>query len=505
MSPASPTATSSPLTPTSVTVSTAKAATAAADALIIGIRHDEDKADLAPTLDLLGFTGDKSQVVVFPSAGLVKAKIVAAIGLPAEPTAEDLRRATAKALRALSNVESVAIDLHPASIEEVGAIAEGVHLGRYTFTAFKSAENTKGSKASTKVEISSVTILSAFARQTAATAAAERAATVSASVNIARDWVNTPPGDLRPEQFADAITAFAGTDVKVQVWDEKRLEKENCGGILGVGQGSDSPPRLVRLTYSPSGSTSGSKLPHLALVGKGITFDSGGLSIKPGASMQTMKLDMAGAAAVVAATVAIARLGLPIQITAFACLAENMPSGSATRPGDVLTMRNGSTVEVHNTDAEGRLVLADGLVLAAEATPDHVIDVATLTGACVVALGTNTTGVLTNDEELGEAVMDAASISGESMWRLPITEEMQDLVRSSAIADLRQHNPKPAGGTLFAAAFLREFVNDVSWAHLDIAGPSFNEGSAHGHTPAGGTGVGVRTLVQVAAALAADR
>lgn len=490
-----------------VTLSTAKPATAAADALILGIRHDDDKGELAPTLDLLGFTGEKSQVVVFPSAGLVKAKVVAAIGLPAEPTAEDLRRATAKALQSLKNVSTVAIDLHPASVDEVGAIAEGVHLGSYAFTAFKSkSAGTSDKKSQDKmVEISTVTILSAFARQTVASAAADQAQTVSTAVNMARDWVNTPPGDLRPGAFADAITAFAGTDVKVQVWDEKRLEKERCGGIVGVGRGSDSPPRLVRLTYTPADVPTSKKLPHLALVGKGITFDSGGLSIKPGASMQTMKLDMAGAAAVVAATVAIARLGLPIQITAFACLAENMPSGDATRPGDVLTMRSGSTVEVHNTDAEGRLVLADGLTLATEAKPDHIIDVATLTGACIVALGNNTTGVLANDDELSDAVIDAAHATGESMWPLPITEEMQDLVRSSSIADLRQHNPKPAGGTLFAAAFLREFVNDVSWAHLDIAGPSFNEGSAHGHTSAGGTGVGVRTLVQVASALATKR
>ena len=488
----------------SVTLSTAKPATSTADALVVGIRNDDDKGELAASLDLLGFTGAKNQVMVFPSPAGLKAPVVAAIGLPAEPSAEDLRRATATALRALKNVSTVAIDLHPAGVDEVAAIAEGVHLGTYAFTAFKSskkAADEEDTDAAAPAELSDVTILTAFARQTAATAAAERAQTVSEAVNIARDWVNTPPGALRPTSFADAISSYAGTDVRVSVWDEKRLEKEGCGGILGVGQGSDSPPRLVRMTYRPSGAAA-KNAPHLALVGKGITFDSGGLSIKPGASMQTMKLDMAGAAAIAAATVAIARLGLPIRITAFACLAENMPSGTATRPGDVLSMRGGTTVEVHNTDAEGRLVLADGLTLAVEAEPDHVIDVATLTGACVVALGNHTTGVLANDEAFSEQVLSAARTTGESMWPLPITEEMQDLVRSSTVADLRQHNPKPAGGTLFAAAFLREFVGDVSWAHLDIAGPSFNEGSAHGHTSVGGTGVAVRTLVQVASDLA---
>jgi leucyl aminopeptidase len=212
---------------------------------------------------------------------------------------------------------------------------------------------------------------------------------------------------------------------------------------------------------------------------------------------------MAGAAAVVAATLAIAELGLPVKVTAFACLAENMPSGSATRPGDVLSMRSGATVEVHNTDAEGRLVLADGLALAVEAEADRIVDVATLTGACVVALGERTTGVLGNDDDLSDAILAAARTTGESMWPLPIVEEMKSAVTSSKIADIRQHNPKPYGGTLFAAAFLREFVGETPWAHLDIAGPSFNDGGEHGYTPSGGTGVSVRTLVRLASDLVA--
>jgi leucyl aminopeptidase len=480
----------------SVSLSTAQPTTARADALILGIRGDDDKGDLAATLDVLGFTGEKGQTLAFPSAGAVKAPIVVAVALPAEPTAEDLRRAAARGVRAAKNATSVAVALHPASVDEVEAIAEGVALGGYRFETYKSAK--KGADQTPTLE--TAVILSPFARQTTATKAVERAATVAAAVNTARDWVNMPPADLRPGDFAEAITAHAGTDVKVTVWDEKRLAKERCGGILGVGQGSDSPPRLVMLAYEPADAVA-----HLALVGKGITFDSGGLSIKPGASMQTMKLDMAGAAAVVAATVAIARLGLPIKITAYACIAENMPSGSATRPGDVLTMRSGATVEVHNTDAEGRLVLADGLALAAEAKPDRIVDVATLTGACVVALGELTSGILGNDEAFSETVLAASKSAGESMWPLPIAEEMKAKVNSSSIADLRQHNPKPYGGTLFAAAFLREFVNDIPWAHLDIAGPSFNEGSAFDYTPVGGTGTGVRTLVRLATELAEAR
>ncbi|MGA8986639.1 leucyl aminopeptidase [Aeromicrobium sp.] len=479
----------------SVSLSTAKPTTARADALILGIRGDQDKGDLAPTLELLGFTGEKGQSVVFPAGEGITASVVVAVALPEEPTAEDLRRAAARGVRAAKNATSVALALHPAGVDEVEAIAEGVALGGYAFETYKSAK--KGAK---KKDLKSAVILTPFARQSTATKAVERAATVAAAVNAARDWVNTPPGDLRPGDFAEAITAHAGTDVKVSVWDERRLAKEKCGGILGVGQGSDSPPRLVTLSYEPANSVA-----HLALVGKGITFDSGGLSIKPGASMQTMKLDMAGAAAVVAATVAIARLGLPIKVTAYACLAENMPSGGATRPGDVLHMRNGATVEVHNTDAEGRLVLADGLALAAETKPDHIVDVATLTGACVVALGELTSGIMSNDDELGETVLASSRSAGESMWRLPITEEMKGKVTSSSIADLRQHNPKPYGGALYAAAFLREFVGETSWAHIDIAGPSFNEGGVSDYTPVGGTGAGVRTLVKLATELATPR
>ena len=474
-----------------VSLSTAKPTTARADALIVGIRNDENREEFASALELLGFTGEKDQVVVFPSNGAAKAGVVVAVALPDEPDAEDLRRAAARGVRAAKNVTSIAVALHPTGVDEVEAIAEGIALGAYTYDAYKSKKKSKGAKKSRT--LTTATILSAFARQSLATKAVERAATVSEAVNIARDWVNTPPGDLRPTAFADAITTHAGTDVRVSVWDEKRLAKESCGGILGVGQGSQSPPRLVTLTYAPANTVA-----HLALVGKGITFDSGGLSIKSGTGMATMKLDMAGAAAVVAATVAIARLGLPLKVTAFACLAENMPSGSATRPGDVLTMRNGSTVEVLNTDAEGRLVLGDGLALAAEAKPDRIVDVATLTGACVVALGERTSGVLGNDYDFGKRVIANAKDAGESMWPLPIAEEMKALVTSSKIADLRQHNPKPYGGTLFAAAFLREFVNDIPWAHLDIAGPSFNEGSPYDYTPSGGTGTGVRTIVKLA-------
>jgi len=484
-----------------VSVSTSKPTTARADALVLGIRPDDDTGELADVLGLMGFTGAEDQTVTFPSGGLVKAPLVVAVALPADASPEDLRRAAARGVRAVRSSASVAVAFDPTDEAGAVAIAEGVHLSAYRYDTYKSSAK-KGAKAKQKKEkktsVTSVAILTSLARQSTVQRAVEQAATLAESVNIARDWVNTPPGDLRPPAFAKAIDAFAGDVVSVSVWDEKRLAREKCGGILGVGRGSDAPPRLVTLTYDPPNATT-----HLSLVGKGITFDSGGLSIKPGASMQTMKMDMAGAAAVVAATVAIARLGLPIKLTTFVCIAENMPSGGATRPGDVLTMRNGSTVEVHNTDAEGRLVLADGLALAVEAKADRIVDVATLTGACMIALGTRTAGIMANDDDFRDRVFAAATSSGESMWPLPIVEEMRSVVRSAPVGDLRQHNPKPYGGALYAAAFLREFVGETTWAHLDIAGPAFNDGSAYDYTPTGGTGASVRTLVQLARDLTA--
>lgn len=457
---------------------------------MLGVRTDEDAAPFGDLLAAVGFTGKADQLVTVPAGDLATATSVVAVALPAEPTAAQLRAAAARGVRAAQG-GTVALALQPAGVDEAAAIAEGARLGAYRYSVYKKAPAGDAPDRS----VTALTVLTPFARQSSAQKAFDRATVVTDAVAAARDWVNAPPADLRPADFAEAITAFAGSDVTVKVWDEKRLAKENCGGILGVGRGSDAPPRLVTLTYSPAKPTT-----HLALVGKGITFDSGGLSIKSGSGMKTMKCDMAGAAAVVAATVAIAKLGLPIKVTAYACLAENMPSGDATRPGDVLTIRNGATVEIHNTDAEGRLVLADGLSLAVESGADRILDVATLTGACVVALGDRTSGVLGVESTVQE-VLDAAAVTGESMWPLPIPAEIRARVRTSSIADLLQHNPKPSGGTLFAAAFLEAFVGDVPWAHLDIAGPSFNEGSAYDEIPVGGTGAAVRTLVEYASRL----
>jgi leucyl aminopeptidase len=449
---------------------------------------------LQPLLSTLGFDGKPGEVVRIPTGGAVKSPLLILVGLgdSDKVTPETVRRAAGVAARAVSNAATVALALPAGDAAHVRAVADGYLLGSYSYTAFKTSP-----APDTAAE---VVILSDAARQKDAVAALETAQVVAAATNLARDWVNTPPGDFTPEKFADAVTETRKSrkaKVTVKVTDEKALEADGCGGIIGVGRGSASPPRLVELTYKPRGAKA-----HLALVGKGITYDSGGLSIKPGASMTTMKCDMAGAASVVAATFAIAELGLPVAVTTYAPMAENMISGNATRPGDVLTMYGGKTVEVLNTDAEGRLVLADALVKATEHKPDLIVDVATLTGACVVALGERVAGLLGNDEELIGRVRAAGDRVGEAFWPLPIPDEMGEKVKSNTkIADLAQHNSERWGGTLYAAAFLREFVADHTWAHLDIAGPAFNDKGPYGYVPSGGTGMSVATLVELADSL----
>ncbi|HTY72938.1 MAG TPA: leucyl aminopeptidase, partial [Actinomycetes bacterium] len=330
-------------------------------------------------------------------------------------------------------------------------------------------------------------------------AAAARARAVCAAVTRARDLVNTPAGDLHPKDLAEAAVALAAeAGLAAEVLDERGLRRRGYGGILGVGQGSANPPRLVRVAYRPTRTRA-----HLALVGKGITFDSGGLSIKPPLGMDWMKSDMAGAAAVLAATAAVARLRLPVSVTAYAPLAENMPSGSATRPSDVLSIYGGRTVEVLNTDSEGRLVLADAIVRASEDEPDLLVDVATLTGAQLVALGTRVAGVMGNRDAARDLVHRCAAEAGEQTWPMPLPDELRRGL-DSAVADIANHDPSRMGGMLVAGLFLKDFVPaELPWAHLDIAGPAWNGEAPYGYTPHGGTGFAVRTLVRLAEQVAA--
>jgi leucyl aminopeptidase len=440
----------------------------------------------------IGTSTKVGQTCKLPTNGKVKAAMLLTVGLGPEPTdgtldLDVLRRAAGAAARATSGKDTVALALPAATDEQIRAVVEGALLGSYAFDRYL---------ADKAEPVSEFVVISDVARSRSARSALAEATAVAGAVNFARDLVNVPPNDLYPESFAQELKSRSkSSKVSVSITDEKALEDKGYGGIMGVGKGSIRPPRLVKLSYKPS-----KPVAHIALVGKGITFDSGGLSIKPSNAMATMKCDMSGAAAVSAATFAIAELGLPVRVTTYACLAENMPSGHATRPGDVLTMYGGKTVEVLNTDAEGRLVLADGITTANDDKPDVLIDVATLTGACVVALGDKVSGVFSNDEDLHYSIPGIAERAGEQMWPLPIPDEMKDKVRTTKVADLSQHNPEAWGGALYAAAFLREFVGEgISWAHLDIAGPAFNEGSAEGYTPKGGTGAAVRTLVQLAA------
>lgn len=458
---------------------------------------------LRPLLSTLGVTGGVGEVTRVPTSGTaVNAGLLVLVGLGAEDglDASVVRRAAGAAARGVPNAASVALALPAETPEEIRAVTEGWLLGAYTFTRYKQG----GEKESGPAE---VVVLSHAARKAESVAAFEQAQVLAGAVAATRDWVNVTPNHLTPPVFADEVAAAVKTankalpkgtaKIKVVVHDEKALAELGCGGILSVGAGSAAPPRLVELTYAPKGATT-----HLALVGKGITYDSGGLTIKPPASMSTMKSDMAGAASVVQALLAIAALGLPIKVSVFAPMAENMISGAAARPGDVVTTYSGRTVEIRNTDAEGRMILCDAITRAVEVEPDVIVDIATLTGHMVVALGDRIGGVLGSDDVV-DALVAAGEAGGEVHWPMPITEEVVERMHGSPVADLLQHDWIRWGGGLYAAGFLREFTDGLPWGHLDIAGPSFVS-AASGHLTAGGTGFGVATLVDYARALAAS-
>jgi leucyl aminopeptidase len=450
----------------------------------------------SPMLASMGFGGSFGEVVKVPTNGTVNAAQLLAVGLGPRDglSLEKVRRAAGIAARNIGNAASVTLALPAGDAGHVRAVAEGFRSGLYRFDTYKTASG----KARTRSTVAEVVVLSDAARDDDVIAALEAAGVVGDLTNQARDWVNTPANDLAPTSFADEIErATKGTGVAFEVLDVDQLTELGCGGILAVGRGSANPPCLVKLSWRPD-EPAGS----VALVGKGITYDSGGLNIKPGSSMGTQKKDMAGAAAVVAAIRAVAALEVPVEVTAYLPLAENMISGSAMRPGDVLTTLSGKTVEVLNTDAEGRLVLADALTLAVREEPDVIVNVATLTGPCVVALGERIAGLFGDDDTVA-AFQAAASISGELFWHLPIPDEQRRTVRTeSRIADLLQHDLVRWGSALYAAAFLEQFVEERPWVHLDIAGPAYNSGAPWGHVPSGGTGFSVSTLVAYVESLA---
>jgi leucyl aminopeptidase len=497
----------------------------AVDALVIGLHSQPDEGGallpaagaesiaaafdgkLTATLALLGATGAPGEVTKLATLGTVTAPLLVAVGLGDEPSgsapaAETLRRGTGAAVRALAGSGTVALALPvPDDADAPGvlrAILEGALLGSYRFAGYK----TKPQPAR-RDPVAALQVTVPDAADAAAGAEVTRAEVVGRVVRLARDWVNTAPNDLRPPQFADAVVAAAdGTGLEVEVLDFDQLKAGGYGGIVAVGQGSEAPPRLVKLSYTPQGVPQPKRV---ALVGKGITFDTGGLSIKPTAGMWEMKSDMAGAAAVGAAMLAVAALKPPVAVTGYLAMAENMPSGTAYRPGDVITMFNGKRVEVLNTDAEGRMVLGDAIARACADGTDYVFETSTLTGGQVVALGKRIAGVMGSPQTC-ERVKAAGDAAGEPAWPMPLPDDVRKGMESE-IADISQVHASMdrAGHMLQGGVFLREFVAEgVEWAHIDIAGPSYHTGEATGYWTKGGTGVPIRTLLTLIDDVAAN-
>jgi leucyl aminopeptidase len=371
-------------------------------------------------------------------------------------------------------------------------VVEGIGLGAYRYDGPRWAERPSRIEQVWIVAGPRGPLAERAKRQAAIETAVRRGQVAVEATWRTREWVNQPPRDMTPTRLAQVATeAAAGAGVRVDVWDESRIEAERLGGLLGVSAGAAEPPRLLRLEYKPRRAAKAS----IALVGKGITFDSGGLSLKTAAGMMTMKSDMGGAAAVIAATVAAAELQLPVHVTGWVAATENMPSGTAIHPGDVLVARNGTSIEVLNTDAEGRLVLADALSLAAEEDPDAIVDIATLTGGQRVALGDGMAAVMGTDEALVRRAIAAGEAAGEPLWQLPLVSSYRKKL-DSEVADLRNVTGNTAASAVMAALFLKEFTAGRPWAHLDIAGPSWSD-SEDGWITKGGTGWGARTLIEL--------
>jgi leucyl aminopeptidase len=473
-----------------VVASTEAVESVSCDTLLVGAQRSSETAVLAPGSELvdaaldgyltqylqeMAYKAERGDMLTVPTFGRLAAKSITVAGLGSDPTEHSLRAVAGNAARSLSERSVVASTLQ-ATTGSAAAMAEGFLLGSYRFTAFKS--NPRPSK------IQRLILLGGPPDGALETGVARAEATA-----LARDLTNEPASSLTPETLADRALEIADVSgLEAEVLDADELSSQGFGGIIGVGQGSARPPCLIRLRYSPSNPTS-----RITLVGKGITFDSGGLSIKPAASMEEMKTDMAGAAAVIGALSACSRLEITAEVTGIIAAAENMLSSTSFRPGDVLRHYRGKTTEVTNTDAEGRLVLADALAYASEQSPDALIDVATLTGAIKVALGSKAVGLFCNDDSLAEQLESAASSSGERVWRLPLYDDyLKEL--DSDVAD-HKNSAGRWGGSIIAAMFLKEFVGSgIRWAHLDIAGAA-RSATAYDEVSKGGTGISTRTLI----------
>jgi leucyl aminopeptidase len=504
----------------SVTLASAGALRLDVDVLVLPVLESDGKATPDATLTDVdralgghlhraaaaeGFKGRAEQTFLFHTQGRLPAARVALVGLgPRERcTPEQLRQAAGRGVRAVLKGKAVQVALQiPPTADDAGALraaTEGALLGGYRFDRYR----TNGAEERGALAGLRIALPPGVRRSDALEDALRLAVRVAEATNHARDLVNEPAADLTPERLAEEARRVAREcGLKIQVDGPEELRRLKMGMFVAVGQGSANAPRLIELTYLPKGKAAAA--PPLVLVGKAITFDSGGLSLKPAEGMVEMKTDMAGAAALLGVMEVVAALKPPFPVVALLGAAENMPSGTAYRPGDVLTSRLGKTVEVTNTDAEGRLVLGDVLAYAAERKPSAIVDVATLTGACIVALGTHVVGLWSTDDRLADEVVQASRRAGEAMWRMPLVELQKESLRSE-IADMKNAGERP-GAAIAAALFLREFVGGVPWVHLDIAGPSTSS-KERGYFGKGATGVTVRTLVELvrgrAAAVAA--
>lgn len=452
------------------------------------------KGNLRARIDKSKFTGAEGSTLLYPSAGAMPAAQLLLIGLGGgEISSETWRKVAARAHKEAraTGAEELAIFFSPDKNAEAaaGAIVEGALLAAYQFSKYRS--NTTSPS-----EVKSLTLFRpGFSRTAALQKSADAAQVIVSGVRLARDLVNEPPSVATARFLGEQAQRHCrGRGLSVEVWGKKKIEAMKLAGLLAVNRGSHEEPRFIKIHYKPAAKAK----KKITLIGKGITFDSGGLSLKPSKSMETMKLDMAGGAAVIATMSCLPKLGFDIEVTGYVPTTDNLPGHNAQKPGDVIRYLNGKTIEVLNTDAEGRLILADALALAARQKPDYMINLATLTGACMVALGTQVGGLFSNNQPLADQLLRASQESGEKLWQLPLVKEYKDMIKSS-VADMKNIGGSH-GGAITAALILQEFVGDVHWAHLDIAGPAFAE-SDNVLCPKGGTGFGVRTLLRFLAGL----
>ena len=453
---------------------------------------------VATTLELGHYEGKEGERLTINTLGEMKAKHVVFLGLGQKEkvTQDTLRKFGGTVVKIARELKASSVFLSFPTSHDVStriasqAIVEGLELGSYRFHTFK---GTQHKKEPTLREIKRVRLFVEDAKSLkAVTEGIARGSAFADATILARDLVNTPSGDMTPMHLAEEAKKLVarGSGIKCKVLDQKAMERMGMGAALAVARGSVHPPVGIHLSYRPAKAKK-----RVAVVGKAVTFDSGGLSIKPSDGMMTMKIDMAGAAAVIGLFKLLPILKPNVEVEGIFLAVENMPSGSAYRPGDVVKAMDGTTIEVLNTDAEGRVTLADAITYAKEQEPDMIIDLATLTGACIVALGEDVAAILSNNESLTKKLLDASKETGEPLWELPLYAPYTQFIKSK-IADIKNIGGGHGGGTITAALFLKTFVGDTPWAHLDIAGPSYTEKESRPEQPFGASGYGVRMLAQ---------